>query len=240
MNHAQLKRIRWAVRATLILGVAASVTANVLLLTVELIARVPVHRRGLAAVRFAATALIASIAAWVSYTHMLGVAQRYGETGAAPYLIPLSVDGLVVVASVCLVELAGRLRAADSAPAKIEALVPPPATPAPTPAAPQPAAHAEPAEPDADMDSPADTATTDGQLTTGITPDTTADTDTAQRPARRPFAETQSAALALHAGGWRPSQIAELLDVSDRTVRRALKPATERELASVGAHPGED
>jgi hypothetical protein len=128
----QLRRVRWAVRAVLTLGVAASVAANILhahqnpiaqaiaawpplalLLTVELISRVPVHRRSLAAVRLGATAAIAGIAAWVSYWHMAGVAARYGETGAAPYLLPLSVDGLVVVASVSLVELAGRLRAVE-------------------------------------------------------------------------------------------------------------------------------
>ncbi|WP_203904745.1 DUF2637 domain-containing protein [Virgisporangium aliadipatigenens] len=124
-----LRRIRWGVRLVLALGIAASVIANVLhaqphavaqtiaawpplalLLTVELIARVPVSRVALAAVRILATAAISGIAAWVSYWHMVGVAQRYGETGAAPYLIPLSVDGLVVVASVCLVELAARIR----------------------------------------------------------------------------------------------------------------------------------
>ncbi|GIJ52800.1 DUF2637 domain-containing protein [Virgisporangium aurantiacum] len=130
MSLRQLRRVRWAVRAVLTLGVAASVAANILhanqnpiaqaiaawpplalLLTVELISRVPVYRRSLAAVRLGATATIAGIAAWVSYWHMAGVAARYGETGAAPYLLPLSVDGLVVVASVSLVELAGRLRA---------------------------------------------------------------------------------------------------------------------------------
>jgi hypothetical protein len=80
-----------------------------LLLTVELISRVPVHRRSLAFARMAATATIAGIAAWVSYWHMVGVAARYGETGASPYLLPLSVDGLIVVASICLVELGGRI-----------------------------------------------------------------------------------------------------------------------------------
>lgn len=124
-------RIRWGVRAVLTLGVAASITGNVLhahdnfisraisawsplalLMTIELIARVPVHRMALAAARWAATALIAGIAAWVSYWHMAAVAARYGETGASPYLLPLSVDGLVVVASICLVELSGRIRAA--------------------------------------------------------------------------------------------------------------------------------
>nr|BFE64982.1 hypothetical protein GCM10020063_095080 [Dactylosporangium thailandense] len=130
MTEHHLIRVRWGVRAALVLGVATSVAANILhanpnpisqaisawpplalLLTVELISRVPVHRPLLAAVRLTATACIAGIAAWVSYTHMAGVAARYGEQGLAPYLIPLSVDGVVVVASVCLVELAGRMRA---------------------------------------------------------------------------------------------------------------------------------
>ncbi|GAA1025643.1 hypothetical protein GCM10009557_00350 [Virgisporangium ochraceum] len=134
-----LIRLRWGVRVVLTLGVAASVTANVLhaeqhpisqaiaawppvalLLTVELISRVPVHRRALAVVRILATVAIAGIAAWVSYWHMAGVAARYGETGASPYLLPLSVDGLIVVASVCLVELAGRITVMSAAPASTE------------------------------------------------------------------------------------------------------------------------
>jgi hypothetical protein len=129
----QLRRVRWAVRATLVLGVAASVVANILhaqdnpisqaiaawpplalLLTVELISRVPVHRRSLAFARLLATATIAGIAAWVSYWHMAGVAARYGETGASPFLLPLSVDGLIVVASICLVELGGRISSLEA------------------------------------------------------------------------------------------------------------------------------
>ncbi|MFC0504983.1 DUF2637 domain-containing protein [Micromonospora costi] len=127
----RLRRLRWAVRTVLTLGVVASIAANVLharphpvsqiiaawpplalLLTVELISRVPSHRRPLAVLRMLATTAIASIAAWVSYWHMVGVAARYGETDAgASYLLPLSVDGLVVVASISLVEIAGRIRA---------------------------------------------------------------------------------------------------------------------------------
>jgi hypothetical protein len=129
---AHLHRIRWGLRATLALGVAASVAANVLhaqphvvsqliaawpplalLLTVEWVSRVPVHRRILAIARIGATAVIALIAGFVSYQHMLGVAARYGETGLNPYLLPVSVDGLIVVASVSLVELAGRIRTAE-------------------------------------------------------------------------------------------------------------------------------
>lgn len=129
MNLSQLQRVRWGIRAVLFLGVAASTTANVLhalpnpisqciaawpplalLITIEVISRVPIHRRALALARVVATATIAGIAAWVSYWHMAGVASKYGETGASPYLLPLSVDGLIVVASICLVELAGRIR----------------------------------------------------------------------------------------------------------------------------------
>ncbi|MEV6494286.1 DUF2637 domain-containing protein [Actinoplanes sp. NPDC051633] len=154
MPLSQLRRVRWAVRATLLLGVAASVTANVLhardnpisqaiaawpplalLLTVELISRVPVHRRALAFTRFAATAVIAGIAAWVSYWHMAGVAARYGETGASPYLLPLSVDGLIVVASICLVELAGRIQTLSAEPAAAQPTAVP-AVPAAVPAVP--------------------------------------------------------------------------------------------------------
>ncbi|MFG3301006.1 DUF2637 domain-containing protein [Micromonospora chersina] len=129
---SQLKRVRWGVRLVLTLGVAASIAGNVLhardevisqiisawsplalLLTVELISRVPVHRPTLAVGRWIATAVIAGIAAWVSYWHMAAVASRYGETNGSQYLLPLSVDGLVVVASICLVELGGRIASAN-------------------------------------------------------------------------------------------------------------------------------
>jgi hypothetical protein len=127
-----LHRMRWTVRATLGLGVTVSVAANVLharpnlisqaiagwppialLLTVELISRIPVAGRARAAVRILATAAIAGIAAWVSYWHMAGVAARYGETTTSAHLMPLSVDGLIVVASICLVELSARIQTLD-------------------------------------------------------------------------------------------------------------------------------
>lgn len=132
MSLTQLRRIRWAVRGALVLGIAASVAANVLhaqpnliaqmiagwppvalLITLELVVRIPVARR-LGWLRAVATAVIAGIAAWVSYWHMAGVAARYGEDPGAAHLLPLSVDGLIVVASVSLVELAARIRAAGS------------------------------------------------------------------------------------------------------------------------------
>ena len=129
LNLRQLRRFQWAVRATLVLGVAASVCANILhardsliaqtiaawpplalMLTVELISRVPVYRRALALLRILATTSIAGIAAYVSYFHMAAVVARYGEHQPNPYMLPISVDGLIVVASVSLLEIAGRIR----------------------------------------------------------------------------------------------------------------------------------
>ena len=133
-----LCRVRAAVRGSLALGLAASVVANVLaatptvtgraiaawppvalLLTVELISRVPAGagRVWLAVARMTATGAVAGIAAWVSYWHMVEVATVHGETAASAHLIPISVDGLVVVASICLIEIGTRLRALHNTPA---------------------------------------------------------------------------------------------------------------------------
>jgi hypothetical protein len=72
---------------------------------------------------------------------MAGVAARYGETGASPYLLPLSVDGLIVVASICLVELGGRISSLETANAPAQ----PAATPAgPTAGSPRRAASGQP------------------------------------------------------------------------------------------------
>lgn len=117
----QLTRTRWAVRGVMFLGLFASMVANILhapdstisqviaawsplalLVTSEMITRVPVVDRAMAIAARLTTAGIALVAAWVSYWHTVAVVAKYGETGAAQYLIPLTVDGLIVVASICL------------------------------------------------------------------------------------------------------------------------------------------
>ncbi|GGL16313.1 DUF2637 domain-containing protein [Mangrovihabitans endophyticus] len=164
-NISQLKRIGWGVRGVFALGIAASLAGNVLhaadnpiskaisawsplalMLAVELISRIPARRGPMSVARLGATAVIAGIAAWVSYWHMAGVAARYGETGASPYLLPFSVDGLIVVASISLVEIGGRLRAfnepaADTAPAAVTTTLAEPVSVAPV-VEPEPAAAA--------------------------------------------------------------------------------------------------
>jgi hypothetical protein len=207
-NQRALRRIRLLARCTLVLGVAASIAANVLharnspisqgiaawpplalLLTVELVARVPVHRRSLAVVRIAATTAIAGIAAWVSYWHMAGVCARYGESPVSAHLMPLCVDGLVVVASISLVELAGRLRALDTAAAAQPVAQPARKAPGPRAATPAPAKKtARPAKTTSSRK--ADTArTTSAPADAAPLPDATAAGD---RPAQQQLASVAS------------------------------------------------
>jgi type IV secretory pathway VirB10-like protein len=238
----QLRRIRWAVRAVLFLGIAASILGNVLhardnpisqaiaawpplalLLTVELISRVPVHRRSLAAARVVAIVVIAGIAAWVSYWHMAGVAARYGETGASPYLLPISVDGLVVVASVCLVELAGRIRDAERPEAATQAEADPEAVAAEQAAAAAASPAAPPQPPDTADDDAAATEPTAGQ-------NVRQDTRTKQ--------EIEAVVRAIKAANPDLSQrrIAAAALTSPSNVRRILGPATD---APVSAPPAD-
>ena len=243
MTLQQVTRIRWAVRAVLILGVAASIGANILhaenhpiaraiaawpplalLCTVEVIGRVPVHRRVNAAIRVLATTCIALIAAWVSYWHMAAVAIRYGEGGAGPYLLPLSVDGMVIVASISLVELAGRLRTLKAAEA------PEPAVPAPIVAPPTPLAMPEPTVPAVPTPIPRgpvaapSTAEADGAASepapsagTPVHNDEKAGPHLQEVPAG-----TKGAVLFWHAHGLDPEDIAIKVDRSLRTVYRYL------------------
>lgn len=135
MTDGRLSRLRWGARAALMLGIAASLVANVLhahadavsrgiaawppvalLIAFELVIRIPVQRGWQSWTRAAAAALVAGIGAWLSYWHMVAVAASHGENQhGGQYLLPLTVDGLAVVASICLVELAAvaRRRVAD-------------------------------------------------------------------------------------------------------------------------------
>lgn len=130
------------VRATLALGIGASLAANILAadpsiigrviaawspvalaVTVELLSRVPVGPGWTTGrLRVAWAGAIAGIAAWVSYWHMVEVALAYGESETAAHLLPLSVDGLVVVAAVTLAELT-RTATVTAKPVKVKAPV---------------------------------------------------------------------------------------------------------------------
>lgn len=47
---------------------------------------------------------VAGIAAWSSWSHMVHVALRYGERAEVAYVLPLSVDGMLVVATVAMAD----------------------------------------------------------------------------------------------------------------------------------------
>jgi hypothetical protein len=48
--------------------------------------------------------VVAGIAAWSSYSHMVHVALRYGERAEVAVTLPLSADGMLVVASVAMLD----------------------------------------------------------------------------------------------------------------------------------------
>lgn len=225
----RLARVRSGVRAVLALGIAASVAANILhaqdnpvgrlvaawppvalLLAIELLSRVPVHRPWLSAARLTATAAVAGIAAWVSYWHMVSVAAQYGETGTSAHLIPVSVDGLVVVASVCLVELGARINSLTVAATTVEldpvelADEPVSESAGQTAAAPEPPTEATP--PRRPVSSPATRASRTARTRTGTA--TATGEAIARTRARHPE--------------WTTAQIAARVGVTDRTVRRHL------------------
>ncbi|MEJ3745510.1 DUF2637 domain-containing protein [Actinomycetes bacterium KLBMP 9797] len=47
---------------------------------------------------------VAAIAAWSSYSHMVHVALKFGERPEVAYALPISVDGMLVVASIVMVD----------------------------------------------------------------------------------------------------------------------------------------
>jgi hypothetical protein len=59
---------------------------------------------GIRLARNVSAGMVAAIAAWSSYSHMTEVALRFGERAEVAYVLPFSVDGLMVVASVTMVD----------------------------------------------------------------------------------------------------------------------------------------
>lgn len=90
-----------------------------LLLTVEILARVPWPRTlGWSAARYGGAALVAGVAAVVSYNHLSGLLRVYGEDELTARIGPLSVDGLMVVSGFALLAI-GRHTAAAAAPVAV-------------------------------------------------------------------------------------------------------------------------
>ena len=130
---SELRHRRRFVRAIVVIGIAASIAANVLdsedliaagiagwppvalLLSLEVLTRVPTSRRLGAFGRVCATIGVAFAAGWLSYWHMAATVSQHGEHGSSAYVWPISVDGLMTIAAIALVELGARIRQIEAA-----------------------------------------------------------------------------------------------------------------------------
>jgi hypothetical protein len=56
------------------------------------------------ACRNVSTATVASIATWSSWSHMVHVALKFGERPEFAFVLPISVDGMLIIASAAIVE----------------------------------------------------------------------------------------------------------------------------------------
>lgn len=137
LTGKQVQHLQKFVRGGLIFGIVTSITANVihsltqphdqtwqawssaglsalapvvLFLTTEMVLRIPLHSRFLGAFRLVITLAIAGFSGWVSYWHMVDVSMMLGERSGSQYFYPLMIDGMMIVATVSLIEL-GRLGA---------------------------------------------------------------------------------------------------------------------------------
>jgi len=131
----QVRNLRNGVRGALVFGIATSVTANVihsltqphqfvwqiwaasflsglapvvLFTAMEMVTRIPVSGRVLGAIRLLITGALAGLSGWVSYSHMVAVSRMLGESGGSEYIYPFLIDGLMIVATISLIEL-GRI-----------------------------------------------------------------------------------------------------------------------------------
>lgn len=123
------QNLRAGFRAVLAAGVLASVAANIavaqpnptgwavamiapitLFATIEMLARFPFDRSSkLSWLRLATTGLLGFIGAWVSYWHMVTLAERAGEEYVSAHILPIAVDGMMLVATVSLIEINMRI-----------------------------------------------------------------------------------------------------------------------------------
>ncbi len=129
---AKLRADRRLVRGFVVLGVLASLGANAidsatalnaavamwppvaLLSVLEILPRIPIGRWYSTLGRVAATLAVAAAAGWLSYSHMASVAASHGESALNARIWPISIDGLMAVAAIALVEIGARIRTLES------------------------------------------------------------------------------------------------------------------------------
>lgn len=129
-NYLRLRRF---VVAVVGIGISVSVTLNVMhapnnvgaklvggfppiavFLCIELISRIPATSRWLAAGRIFGSLVVAGIGGAVSYTQQMAFVRHLGFSGWHAVLFPACIDGVMMVATLSLVEVARKIRSLNA------------------------------------------------------------------------------------------------------------------------------
>lgn len=139
----QVKNLQLGVRLALAFGIVTSVAANVtntfvrpaaattamwlligasvlhalapvvLFVCTEMVSRIPKHSLVLFWVRIGVTLAVGGFAAWISYWNMEELAGIFDPGSNSRYFYPLIIDGMMIVATISLIELAGLARTVE-------------------------------------------------------------------------------------------------------------------------------
>jgi hypothetical protein len=142
MTLTQLRRLRWFVLVVVLAGIGASVAMNVLHAPdnhwarfvaalpplavfgcLELVVRIPSSSKGLSTVRIGGASLVAAGAVAISYAQQRAAISDLDFPAWEAMIWPVIIDGMMIVASVSLVEVV-RLIRRQSAPAAAAAASP--------------------------------------------------------------------------------------------------------------------
>jgi hypothetical protein len=127
------RRLRRFVVAVVAIGIAVSVTLNVMhapsnigaklvggfppiavFLCIELISRIPATSKALAVGRILGSLVVAGIGGAVSYTQQMDFVRHLGFSGWHAVLFPACIDGVMMVATLSLVEVARKIRTLEA------------------------------------------------------------------------------------------------------------------------------
>ena len=135
----QLRRLRWGVLVAVVLGIAGSITLNVLhapsgnpiaraiagapplavFATIELISRIPSSSKLLSFGRISASMAVALVGGSISYVQQMNYVRDLGFARWEASIWPISIDGLMIVATLSLVEVVRKIRQLEEAQATV-------------------------------------------------------------------------------------------------------------------------
>jgi hypothetical protein len=129
-----MRRLRWLVFITVVAFIAASVVVNVCnaphsfvaqgiaalppvaaFAAIELMSRIPATHWLIAVGRVLGALVVGSVAMWLSFNHQRSYLQHIGYDHSSAGAFPVLVDGLMLVATLSLVEVVRALRTLEAA-----------------------------------------------------------------------------------------------------------------------------